>query len=471
MTSLITHYIDGQWLTDWNGPTNQLTNPATEQPTGLVALAGKAEVDAAVAAARRAFETYSRSTVGERVAILQRIADKLHERAEDLAAAVTMDMGMPLANSRIAVSAAQLQFTSMIELLGTYEFEKVVGDHIIIKEPIGVAALVPPWNYPALQMAEKVAPALAAGCTMILKPAEITSHAGQVFAEIMDAATVPAGVFNLLVGKGSTVGDALSKHPDVDLVAFTGSTAVGIQVQKDAADTVKRVSQELGGKSAHIILDDADLGLSVRTAVQGVMGNSGQTCAAPTRTFVPSARRAEFVEAVKAAVAELTLGDPTTDVDLGPVANATQWNTVQRYIQIGIDEGATLEIGGLGKPEGIDAGWFVRPTVFSGVTNEMRIAQEEIFGPIISIIAYDTLEEAIRQANDSPYGLAGYVTGSDPEATRAVAARIRAGQVIINSVILGAPFGGYKMSGNGRIWGQHGLEEYLETKALVGTLG
>lgn len=470
MTELLTSYIDGAWLTDWSGATNELTNPATEQVTDCVALAGPAEVDAAVAAARRSFAAYSKTTAAERIEILQRISAQLKARAEDLAAAVTLDMGMPLANSRIAVGAAQLQFEAMIELLGSYPFTSERDGIILQKDAIGVVALIPPWNYPALQMAEKVAPALAAGCTMILKPAEITSHAGVVFAEIMDAANLPAGVFNLLVGKGSTVGDALSKHPGIDMVAFTGSTAVGIQVQKDAADTVKRVSLELGGKSAHIVLPDADMDLAVATAVQGVMSNSGQTCAAPTRTFVPASRLDEFLTKAKASVATLTVGDLTADNDLGSVANATQFKTVQKYIQIGLDEGATLEIGGLGKPEGVEDGLFVRPTIFSGVTNDMRIAQEEIFGPVMSVISYEDIDAAVAEANDSPYGLAGYVTGANPDAARAVAAQIRAGQVVVNSPVpdLHAPFGGYKMSGNGRIWGEHGLEEYLETKALVG---
>lgn len=469
MTELLTSYIDGAWLTDWSGATNELTNPATEQVTDCVALAGPAEVDAAVAAARRSFAAYSKTTAAERIEILH-ISAQLKARAEDLAAAVTLDMGMPLANSRIAVGAAQLQFEAMIELLGSYPFTSERDGIILQKDAIGVVALIPPWNYPALQMAEKVAPALAAGCTMILKPAEITSHAGVVFAEIMDAANLPAGVFNLLVGKGSTVGDALSKHPGIDMVAFTGSTAVGIQVQKDAADTVKRVSLELGGKSAHIVLPDADMDLAVATAVQGVMSNSGQTCAAPTRTFVPASRLDEFLTKAKASVATLTVGDLTADNDLGSVANATQFKTVQKYIQIGLDEGATLEIGGLGKPEGVEDGLFVRPTIFSGVTNDMRIAQEEIFGPVMSVISYEDIDAAVAEANDSPYGLAGYVTGANPDAARAVAAQIRAGQVVVNSPVpdLHAPFGGYKMSGNGRIWGEHGLEEYLETKALVG---
>jgi len=470
--TVLTHYIDGNWLAEWSGPVNELRNPATGHATGKVALAGETEVEAAVAAARRAFEKWSSIEVAERVDLFERIVLQMQARAEDLAAAVTLDMGMPLAGSRIAVGAAILQFSSLLDALPNYAFRETVGDHIIQKDAIGVAALVPPWNYPALQMAEKVAPALAAGCTVILKPAEITSHAGVVFAEIMDAAGTPAGVFNLLVGKGSTVGTLLSRHPGVDMVAFTGSTDVGIQVQKDAADTVKRVSQELGGKSAHIILSDADLDLAVSTAVQGVMNNSGQTCAAPTRTLVPAALKEDFLNRVTAAVETLRIGDPTTEVDLGSVANQTQWNTVQSYIQIGLEEGATLVTGGLGRPDGVDqSGWFARPTVFADVTNDMRIAREEIFGPVMSVISYESVDEAIRIANDNDYGLAGYVTGSDSTAAIAVASRMRAGQVIVNSVTpnLFAPFGGYKKSGNGRIWGTAGLEEYLETKAIVGT--
>ncbi|CAL8973637.1 Putative aldehyde dehydrogenase [Propionicimonas sp. T2.31MG-18] len=471
-TDLVTHYINGTWTTDWAGLTNELRNPATGQVTGRVALAGLDEVDRAVAAARAAFETYSHTTIADRVAMFSRIAAEFTRRAEDMAIAVTTDMGIPIAGSRIAVGAAILQFTSMIDTLPGYPFHDVAGDHIIDKDPVGVAALIPPWNYPSLQMAEKVAPALAAGCTVILKPAEIVSHAGEVFAQIMDAAGVPAGVFNLLVGKGSTVGTALSKHPGVDMVAFTGSTDVGIQVQKDAADTVKRVSQELGGKSAHIVLPDADLDLAVTTAVNGVMSNSGQTCAAPTRTLVPAPLLDDFLRRVKSAVDGLTVGDPMKEVDLGPVANQTQWHTVQDYIQIGLDEGATLITGGPGKPDPTASGWYVRPTVFADVTNNMRIAREEIFGPVMSVITYTGIDDAIRIANDSEYGLAGYVTGEDTDQAKRVAARIRAGQVVVNAVTpnLFAPFGGYKHSGNGRIWGTAGLEEYLETKAIVGQI-
>ena len=472
MTELVTHYIDGHWIRNWDGRVNDLLNPATGEITDHVALGDQREVEAAVAAARRAFETYSQSSIEDRIALFERILAHFHTRAEDMAVAVTKDMGMPIAGSRIATGAAMLQFQAMIDLLPTYPFQSAVGDYLVHKDPIGVAVLIPPWNYPSLQMAEKVAPALAAGCTVILKPAEIVSHSGEVFAEIMDAAGVPAGVFNLLVGKGSVIGTALSKHPDVDMVAFTGSTPVGIQVQKDAADTVKRVSLELGGKSAHIVLPAADLDLAVTTAVQGVMSNSGQTCAAPTRTLVPTTLKDEFLDRVRTAVDELTVGDPLTEVNLGSVANENQWHTVQRYIQIGLDDGATLVAGGLGKPDPARDGWFVRPTVFADVTNDMRIAQEEIFGPVMSVITYENVDDAIAIANDSDYGLAGYVTGTDETQARNVASRIRAGQIVVNSTHpdLTAPFGGYKRSGNGRIWGVAGLEEYLETKALVGTL-
>jgi len=358
-------------------------------------------------------------------------------------------------------------------VLADCPFEEATGTHRVRKEPIGVCGLIPPWNYPAMQMAEKVAPALAAGCAVVLKPAELASHAGEVFAEIMHAAGVPRGVFNMVLGRGSVIGTALSTHPDVDMIAFTGSTKVGVQVQRDAAPTVKRVSLELGGKSAHIVLPDADLQAAVAVAVGGVMSNSGQTCAAPTRTLVPRALKDQFTELVRQAVATLTVGDPRSEVNLGPVASDAQWNTVQRYITLGIEEGAELIIGGPGKPDQTDEGWYVRPTVFADVTNDMRIAREEIFGPVMSLIWYDSIEEAVEIANDSPYGLAAYVQGSDPNQVRDVASRMRAGQVIVNSAYpdLIAPFGGYKQSGNGRIWGNAAaLDEYLETKAIVGAI-
>ncbi|MFC8435133.1 aldehyde dehydrogenase family protein [Streptomyces sp. NPDC057253] len=470
MTDVLRLYIDGAWTEPVEGRTADIVNPATGETTGQLALGNEADVDRAVEAAKRAFVSYSQLSVAERVELLEAIAAEYERRLDDMAAAVTADVGTPLFLARLSAEAAAGSVRELAEILGKYPFEERRGDYTVRKEPIGVCGLIPPWNYPALQMTEKVVPALAAGCTTVLKPAEIAPYSAQVFAEILHAAGVPQGAFNMVVGKGSVAGSALTKHPDVDMISFTGSTAVGIQVQKDAADTVKRVTQELGGKSAHIILPDADIETAVSMAVQGVISNSGQTCTAPTRTLIPSSRKDELVGAIAAAVQAVVVGDPLTQVFMGPVASERQWHTVQRYIQAGIDEGATLVAGGPGQPEGVKSGWFARPTVFADVTNDMTIAREEIFGPVMSLITYDTVDEAVDIANDSPYGLTAYVTGSDPEQVRDVAARVRAGQVLLNRVQpdLTAPFGGYKQSGNGRIWGVAGLEENLEVKAVVG---
>jgi aldehyde dehydrogenase (NAD+) len=388
MNVVVRHYIDGAWSHGAQVETSTLTNPATGLPSGAVEQGTEAQVDLAVAAARRAFPSWSATDVGERVALLQAIAAEYARRLEDMASAVTTDMGMPLANSRMAVQAALFQVQQLVDGLPHYPFEQTHGSHIVRKEPIGVCGLIPPWNYPALQMTEKVAPALAAGCTMVLKPAEIAAHSAAVFAEILHAAGIPRGVFNMVVGRGSVVGTALTRHPDVDMIAFTGSTRVGVQVQKDAAETIKRVGLELGGKSAHIVLSDADLAAAAQVAVDGVMSNSGQTCAAPTRTLVPRTRLAEFLDLVRQRVADLTIGDPRTEVALGPVASEAQWHTVQNYINLGLAERATLIAGGPGKPTGLDNGWFVQPTVFANLTNDMRIAREEIFGPVMSVTVW-----------------------------------------------------------------------------------
>ncbi len=468
MRDVLHHYIDGDWVPSSSEAVQAITNPATRQVTGRLALGTPLDVERAVAAARRAFESYSSFSVAERIALLDRIADLHDTRADEMARAVTADMGAPTDFARLTVGAGAAQFRLMARSLADYPFGTDRGTTHIIKEPIGVCALIPPWNYPGMQSAEKIAPALAAGCTMVLKPG--TPYTGQVLAEILHEAGVPRGVFNLVNGRGSTVGTALSHHPFVDMVAFTGSTTVGIQVQKDAADTIKRVTLELGGKSPHIVLPVADLAAAARHAVAGVMSNAGQTCAAPTRTLVPRQHKDEFERHARVAIEALVVGDPTAAVDMGPVANEAQWHTVQRYIQRGLEEGARLIAGGPGYPDGLEHGWFVRPTAFGDVHNQMSVARDEIFGPVMSVIYYDSVEEAVAIANDSPYGLAAYVEGNDPKEVRRVASQLRAGQVMLNGALpdISAPFGGYKQSGNGRIWGVAGLEEYLETKAIVG---
>jgi aldehyde dehydrogenase (NAD+) len=472
-STVVRHYIDGAWPEAPAAATEELRNPATGEISGYLELGTPSDVDQAVAAARRAFESYSQTTVDERVDLLRSVISEIARQGEKLAEAVTVDMGMPIALSRLVTGAATQSFQVLVDELPSYPFEERRGGYVVVREPIGVAALIPPWNFPSRQIAGKVAPAIAAGCTVVLKPAELAAHSGQVFADILHRAGVPAGVVNVVNGIGAVVGPALSRHPDIDVISFTGSTAVGIQVQKDAADTVKRVSQELGGKSAHIVLPDADLHAAVKTAVDGVMRNSGQTCYAPTRTIVPRAQRDRFVGLVAEAVRAITVGDPFSDVTMGPVASEKQWHTVQRYIEAGLAEGATLVAGGLGRPDATPKGtWFVRPTVFADVTNDMTIAQEEIFGPVMSIIDYDTVDEAVAMANDTKYGLTAWVEGGDVEAARSVARRLRAGQVAVNapSLDLNAPFGGYKQSGNGRAWGVWAVEEFLETKALVGAV-
>jgi aldehyde dehydrogenase (NAD+) len=468
MHDILKNYIDNAWVDPSSDAAQDIVNPATGSVSGRLALSTAEDVDRAVAAARRAFASYSQTSLKERAALLNRIADGHVPRAEDMARAITLDIGMPVAYARTIVHSASEQFRFLAKAILEYPFSKDQDGTRIIREPIGVVGMIPPWNYPGFQSAEKIAPALAAGCTMILKPG--TPYTNQVLAEILHEAGVPKGVFNLINGRGSVIGSALSRHHDVDMIAFTGSTGVGIDVQKNAADTVKRVSLELGGKSPHIILPDADLQKAAKNAVEKIMRNSGQTCMAPTRTLIPRAHKAELETLIRTAVKAIRIGDPLTDVFMGPAANEAQWLTVQKYIQKGIDEGATLLTGGLGRPEGLDEGWFERPTVFTDVRNDMTIAREEIFGPVMSLIAYDTIDDAVAIANDTPYGLAAYVDGGNQSVVQNVASRLRAGHVMLNGEgpNLHAPFGGYKQSGNGRIWGLAGLEEYLETKAVVG---
>jgi aldehyde dehydrogenase (NAD+) len=445
-------------------------NPATEAVAGRIALGSAADVDKAVKAARRAFASWSRSSIAERLDLLQTIQAEYAKRTGDLAAAVTEEMGAPasLANGpQVGLGSGHL--ASAIEILKTYPFEEKLGNATIRREPIGVCGFITPWNWPLNQIAVKVFPALAVGCTMVLKPSEVAPFSGQIFTEIMHAAGVPAGVYNMIHGDGPGVGSAISGHPGIDMVSFTGSTRAGIEIARNAAATIKRVSQELGGKSANVLLDDEAFAKNVGKGVNAMMNNTGQSCNAPSRMLVPGARMAEAISAAKEAAEKITVGDPTGNVRMGPLASGVQFDKVQALIQKGIDEGATLVTGGTGRPEGLDKGYYAQPTVFANVTNQMTVAREEIFGPVLSILAYDSVDAAIDIANDTDYGLAGYVAGEDAELARDVANRIRAGQVAVNGGFdLNSPFGGYKQSGNGREWGVYGFHEFVETKAIIG---
>ena len=467
-------YIDGEWVDPVNGERLDVVNPATEQVIGEVALGGVEDVDRAVAAAVAAFETYSQTTREERVDLLSKVVDVYKNRIPDVARVISEEMGAPMGLAMAAQAPAGLgHFLSTLSVLKRFEFEEDIGSSRVIREPAGVCGLITPWNWPINQIACKVAPALAAGCTMILKPSEVAPFNAILFAEILDEAGVPAGVFNLVNGDGPTVGAAISSHPDVDMVSFTGSTRAGIEVARNAAPTVKRVAQELGGKSANIILDDTDFSAAISRDVFGVCTNSGQSCNAPTRMLVPNARMDEAAAIAKAAAAQVKVGDPNdAETTIGPVVSAVQFEKIQALIEQGIEEGARLECGGVGRPDGLNAGYYVKPTVFSHVTNDMTIAREEIFGPVLSLIGYDDDDDAVRIANDTSYGLSGYVSGQSDRA-RNVARRIRTGNVHLNGAPVDnkAPFGGYKQSGNGREWGRYGFEEFLETKAIMGYNG
>jgi aldehyde dehydrogenase (NAD+) len=466
-------YIDGRWV-DPSGEARPfpVINPATEEPITRIALGSAKDVDLAVAAARRAFETYSQTTREQRIDLLKAISAAYQARLDEVAETISLEMGAPLWLAKAAQAPMGLtHFAEMIKVLESYPFEEQRGTTRIRREPIGVCGLITPWNWPINQIACKVAPALAAGCTMVLKPTEIAPLNAILFAEILHTAGVPAGVFNLVNGDGPTVGQAIAEHPGVDMVSFTGSTRAGIEVARAAAPTVKRVAQELGGKSANIILDDADFAAAVGGGTMGCAMNSGQSCNAPTRMLVPRSRHDEAVAIAKATAEQISVGDPSAATSrIGPVVSEAQWNKIQGLIRKGIDEGATLVVGGPGRPEGIERGYYVRPTVFANVRNDMAIAREEIFGPVLSILPYEDEEDAIRIANDTTYGLYGYVSSSNLERARRVASRIRAGQISVNGAPadFSAPFGGYKQSGNGREWGDFGLEEFLETKAVVG---
>ena len=465
-------FIDGAWVAPARAATLDVINPATEQAYTQISLGSAADVDRAVAAAKAAFPAFSRTTREERLALLRKILELYNARYDEIAEAVTDEMGAPSKFAREAQAwAGQVHMEATIKALEGLEFSFQRGTTRIVRESIGVVGLITPWNWPLNQIVCKVAPAIAAGCTMVLKPSEIAPISGIVFAEIMEAARVPRGVFNLVNGDGPSVGQYLAGHPDVAMMSFTGSTRAGIIVAKTAADTVKRVAQELGGKSANIVLADADLTDAVTRGAAACFSNSGQSCDAPTRMFVPADRHAEALEIAKATAATHTVGDPrAAGTVLGPVVSKVQFDKIQRLILSGIDEGATLVCGGPGRPEGLTTGYYVRPTVFGNVRHEMTVSREEIFGPVLSILPYQTEEEAIAKANDSVYGLAAYVSSTNLEHARRVAALLRAGTVNINypDWDTHAPFGGYKQSGNGREYADWGILEFLETKGIVG---
>ena len=465
-------YINGKWSPPATARVLDVENPATEQVIAQISLGGQADVDRAVAAARAAFEPWSQTTPTQRIALLERIIVEFNRRAPDLASAVTAEMGAPAWLARDAqVPLCAVHFTQAIEALRNYQFERQFGTSLVRREPVGVCALITPWNWPLYQIGCKVAAALAAGCTMVLKPSELAPLNAIIFTEVLDAAGVPPGVFNLVNGDGPTVGVALSTHKDIDMVSFTGSTRAGIDVARNAAATVKRVAQELGGKSANILLDDADLATFVPAGVQACFMNSGQACAAPTRMLVPEHLHEEVVRLAKASTEATTVGDPLAEgIKVGPLVSKAQFDRVQGYIRKGIEEGATLVAGGPGKPEGLAKGHFAKPTVFANVRTDMTIAQEEIFGPVLVIIPYKSEDDAVRIANDSQYGLSGFVVSKDLERARKVAKRLRTGQVRLNGAKhdFSAPFGGYKYSGNGREFGVFGIEEFLEAKSICG---
>ena len=473
MTEHLDFYIDGRWVPPaTQAKTLDVIDPSTEQPVARISAGTPADVDRAVAAARRAFDTFGRSSRDERAALMERILAAYEKRLGEIAETISQEMGAPMSLAKGAQAPAGLaHLKQTLAILKSYPFVETKGTTRIFREPVGVCGLITPWNWPMNQIMCKVAPALAAGCTMVLKPSEVAPLSGIMTAQVLHEAGVPAGVFNLVNGEGPVVGAALAAHPDIDMMSFTGSTRAGTQVAKAAADTVKRVAQELGGKSANILLDDADLPKMVKHGVRACFNNSGQSCNAPTRMLVPRARMAEAVAVAKDTADAIVVGDPHGDkTTLGPVASKVQFEKVQRLIEKGIAEGAELVAGGPGRPAGLDRGYYVRPTVFANVRNDMTIAREEIFGPVLCVIPYDTEEDAIRIANDTPYGLSGYVSSGDPERALRVAARLRTGNVHLNgaTVDYAAPFGGYKQSGNGREWGEFGFEEFLEVKAVMG---
>lgn len=465
-------YINGCWVAPVEPALRDLINPATEEPIGQIAMGTSRDVDLAVAAAREALPSFSAQPIKYRIELLRKLRDKLLTKAEEVAKSITLTIGAPIGFSQeVQFHGAIANFDAMISIAEKYEPEESVGTTIVRKEPIGVVGLITPWNYPLNQLVFKVVPALAAGCTIILKPSEITPLDALLFAEAVDEVGFPAGVFNLVNGDGPGVGEAISRHPDIRMVSFTGSTRAGIQIAKAAADTVKRVTQELGGKSANIILDDADLEDAVSQGVKSCFANSGQTCDAPTLMMVPAAKFEETLKIAAETANNLKVGDPfSPDTDLGPVSNVNQFNKVQELIKTGVDQGARLVAGGIGRPAGLTKGYYVKPTIFAVDSTKYSVVTEEIFGPVLVILPYTNELEAVDIANSLDYGLAGYVCSPNKERAREIAEKLEAGMIFINYPNWDsfAPFGGYKQSGNGRESGVQGFEEYLETKSMVG---
>ena len=472
MQDHLSFYINGQWIRETDRETLEVINPATEQAFAKIAMGTAKDVDVAAKAARAAFPAWSQSTKEERLAVLDKIIAGIKARSEELAQAISQEMGAPISFARTAqVGTGIGHFATARAILENFQFEETRGKTLVSKEPVGVCGFITPWNWPLNQVTCKIAPALATGCTIVIKPSELSPVSAIILAEIIADSGLPDGVFNLVNGDGPTVGAAIASHPEIDMVSFTGSTRAGREVAKAAADGIKRVCQELGGKSANIILDDAaDFAKAVAGGVMGCFGNCGQSCNAPTRMLVPQSRMAEAIEIAKATAAKAIPGDTQDEnTRIGPVVSQAQFDKIQTLIKTGIDEGATLVAGGLGKPDGLSTGYYVKPTVFANVTNNMTIAREEIFGPVLSILGYKDEDDAVAIANDTDYGLSGYVSG-EPEHARAVARRLRTGMVHINGAgpDFAAPFGGYKQSGNGREWGIEGFHEFLEIKAMMG---
>ncbi|MAY61240.1 MAG: aldehyde dehydrogenase family protein [Rhizobiales bacterium] len=464
-------YINGKWVAPQGRDVHELINPADESVIASIPMANEADVNAAVAAAKAAFDDWQMTSKDERLKLLRRLLELYNERYDDIAELMTREMGTTLDFSKAAQAwVGQAHLEAAIDALERLEFEDVRGNTLISLEPVGVCALITPWNWPMNQLVVKAAPALAAGCTMVAKPSEFSPLSSLLFAELIDEAGFPTGVYNHITGHGPSAGEFLSRHPDVDMVSITGSTRAGIAVARSAAETVKRVAQELGGKSANIILRDADLEKAVKDGVDACYVNCGQACRAPARMLVPAERMEEAKRYAREAADAHSVGDPMSDVKLGPVVNKLQFDRIQALIQSGIDEGATLVTGGTGLPDGLDKGFYVKPTVFADVTPGMTIEREEIFGPVIALIPYESEEDAVRIANDTIYGLSGYIQTNDKDKARKIARQLRVGSIWINDAAWDprAPFGGYKQSGNGREHGEWGLHDYLEVKSTAG---